>query len=375
MEIGTSNFRVVHASGRDWSYLTEACINELGDIQSGENIGFVYVTDALDERVSAILGRLREKTGISQWVGTVGFGICVSGIELFDIPAIAIMLGRLPQESFRVLSSITSSNKELPEEIIAWSKNHNPTLGIIHADPRASGIEESLNMIQEQTGCFLVGGMTSSRGAHEQISNDIMDGGVSGILFGSEIVAHTGLTQGCSPIGDTHFVTAAEQNVIYSLDNRPAFEVFKSDIGDLLSRDFSQVMGYIHVAMPIEGSDTGDYLVRSLMGISPDDESIAVGQYVKPGDRVMFVRRDGTSAIADLERMVSDLERRAYGASKAAFYFSCVARGPNLFGRGSVELKTIQGILGECSLIGFFANGEISNNRLYGYTGVLTLIG
>lgn len=375
MEIGISNFRVVHASGRDWSYLTEACINELGDTQSGENIGFVYLTDALEQNVTAILSRLREQTGISQWVGTVGFGICVSGIELFDTPAIAIMLGRLPQDSFRVLPSVRLGHNDLPEEIIAWSKSHNPTLGIVHADPRASGIEETLNFIQEQTGCFLVGGMTSSRGAHEQISNDIMDGGVSGVLFGSEVVAHTGLTQGCSPIGDIHFVTAAEENIIYSLDNRPAFEVFKSDIGDLLSRDLSKVMGYVHVAIPIEGSDTGDYLVRNLIGISPDDESIAVGQSVKPGDRVMFVRRDGASAIADLKRMASDLERRASGTPKAAFYFSCVARGPNLFGKGSVELKTIQGILGEQSLIGFFANGEISNNRLYGYTGVLTLIG
>jgi small ligand-binding sensory domain FIST len=29
--------------------------------------------------------------------------------------------------------------------------------------------------------------------------------------------------------------------------------------------------------------------------------------------------------------------------------------------------------LGAFPLVGFFANGEISNNRLYGYTGVLTL--
>ena len=142
MEIGISNFRVVHASGRDWSYLTEACINELGDTQSGENIGFVYLTDALEQNVTAILGCLREQTGISQWVGTVGFGICVSGIELFDIPAIAIMLGRLPQDSFRVLPSIRLNHNEIPEEIIAWSKSHNPTLGIVHVDPRASGIEE-----------------------------------------------------------------------------------------------------------------------------------------------------------------------------------------------------------------------------------------
>lgn len=102
MEIGISNFRVVHASGGDWRDLTEACMNQLGDTQSGENIGFVYVTDALDKNVRAIVDLLRGQTGISQWVGTVGFGICVSGIELFDTPSIAIMLGRLPPDSFRV---------------------------------------------------------------------------------------------------------------------------------------------------------------------------------------------------------------------------------------------------------------------------------
>jgi small ligand-binding sensory domain FIST len=29
--------------------------------------------------------------------------------------------------------------------------------------------------------------------------------------------------------------------------------------------------------------------------------------------------------------------------------------------------------LGDIPLVGFFANGEISHNRLYGYTGVLTV--
>ena len=33
----------------------------------------------------------------------------------------------------------------------------------------------------------------------------------------------------------------------------------------------------------------------------------------------------------------------------------------------------LQAQLGEVPLVGFFANGEIANHRLYGYTGVLTL--
>lgn len=33
----------------------------------------------------------------------------------------------------------------------------------------------------------------------------------------------------------------------------------------------------------------------------------------------------------------------------------------------------IQQQLGDFPLVGFFANGEIYNGRLYGYTGMLTL--
>ena len=76
----------------------------------------------------------------------------------------------------------------------------------------------------------------------------------------------------------------------------------------------------------------------------------------------------------DLKRMVADVKRRTDTAPRAALYYSCVSRGPNLFGQDSVELTTIADVLGDVPLIGFFANGEISNNRLYGYTGVLSLI-
>jgi small ligand-binding sensory domain FIST len=89
----------------------------------------------------------------------------------------------------------------------------------------------------------------------------------------------------------------------------------------------------------------------------------------------MFVRRDGPAAMEDLDRMLADVTRRAGGTPKAALYYSCVARGPNLFGPDSEELKAVQAAIGEDTpLVGFFANGEISKNRLYGYTGVLTLI-
>jgi small ligand-binding sensory domain FIST len=46
-----------------------------------------------------------------------------------------------------------------------------------------------------------------------------------------------------------------------------------------------------------------------------------------------------------------------------------------MFGTPNSELGLISDALGDFPLVGFFANGEISHDRLYGYTGVLTLFG
>ncbi|MDA0652349.1 MAG: FIST C-terminal domain-containing protein [Proteobacteria bacterium] len=371
MDVIAQSFQVAQASGGGWEDLTDGC---LGPLPAGANLGFVYVTDALDEGLRLILKRLRAETRIHHWVGTIGFGICVSRTELFDVPAMAIMVGAVPRDSFCLLPAIGPDDLDLPDPVVSWAETHTPMLGVVHADPRVPDLEAIFTRIQNRTGCFLVGGMTASRGVQEQIADEVMDGGVSGILFGSDISVVTGLTQGCSPIGPTHQVTGGSDHVLHSLDDRPALEVFREDIGELLSRNLDRIGGYVHAAIPIKGSDTGDYLVRNLLGLYPDQGWVSIGERLDIGDRVMFVRRDGASALADLKRMVADVKRRADTPPRAALYYSCVARGPNLFGQGSVELKTIADILGDVPLIGFFANGEISNNRLYGYTGVLSLI-
>ncbi|MCH8038515.1 MAG: FIST C-terminal domain-containing protein, partial [Proteobacteria bacterium] len=149
--------------------------------------------------------------------------------------------------------------------------------------------------------------------------------------------------------------------------------VFKAEIGELLAHDLRRVGGYIFAAFPISGSDTGDYLVRNLTGIDLAKGRISVAEEIEPGRRILFCRRDHDTAQSDLRRMVREVKQRAGAAPKAGLYFSCVARGPNLFGSDSEELRLIRDELGEIPLAGFFGNGEIFHNRLYGYTGVLAL--
>jgi small ligand-binding sensory domain FIST len=374
MDAITEAFRVAHASGGDWQDLTESCLRQLGGSAPGCNLGFVYVTDSIDEDLHHVVRRLREATRIHHWVGTIGFGVCANGEELFDMPGMAVMVGTLPPEDFRILPCVTDAHAPLPDDVRRWAAERRPALGIVHADTRHPALEPLFDAIQRESGCFLVGGLTASRGELGQIAGEVFDGGVSGLLLSGDVEVACGLTQGCTPIGPAHQVTEGRDNILMALDGRPAFEVFREDIGELLARNLERAAGYVHAAVPITGSDTGDYLVRNLIGVYPEQGWVAIGERVAEIDRVMFVRRDGASAMTDLTRMAEDLRRRAARRPRAALYFTCVARGPNLFGRGSVELKTIARILGDVPLVGFFANGEISNARLYGYTGVLALI-
>ena len=100
---------------------------------------------------------------------------------------------------------------------------------------------------------------------------------------------------------------------------------------------------------------------------------LAIAAGVEEGERVMFCRRDAAAAEEDMCRMLTELERALEGPPLGGVYYTCLARGPNLLGADSKELKLIEAALGSFPLVGFFGNGEISHNRLYGYTGVLTL--
>lgn len=395
METDTQTFCLGHAADADWETLVRSCVVQIGDIPTGANLGFVYVTDTLDGDLPLIADRLRDATGVEHWVGTVGFGVMVGGREYFETPALVAMVGALPEESFRILPTVDTPGDPLPDNVMNWAGRANPVLGIVHADPRNAYIADILNAITDDTDAYLVGGLTASRGKQAQIADRPTEGGVSGVLFGEDVRLVTGLSQGCSPVGGIHQVTKADDNILIELDGRPALDVFREDIGEVLSRNLERVSGYIHAALPIAGDDTGDafgdgsgkdpdtesaddpgdYLVRNVVGIDPGNKLVAIGERIAAGDRVMFVRRDGPAAAEDLDRMLADVTARAQGRPKAALYYSCVARGPNLFGADSEELKAVQAALGDdVPVVGFFANGEISKNRLYGYTGVLTLI-
>jgi small ligand-binding sensory domain FIST len=368
-------FRLGHAAGADWHSALESALAQALPAPTGANLGFVYASDLLAEDFAAIVATCRARSGVAQWVGTTGLGVCATGREYHDTKAVAVLLGAFPPESFELFST----RRAAPDEAQERSKPEHAQakeggFGVLHGDPRDPNLLGCIPAISDLAGGWLIGGLTASRGAFPQAAGTVEDGGLSGVLFDERVPILTGIAQGCEPMGPYHRVDACDEHAVLLLDDRPAYEVFCDEAGPLIARDPRRAAGTIFAGLPVEGSDRTDYVVRNLLGVDPRRGSVAVAAPIETGQRLMFCRRDPQAARGDLARMLSDLARRlGRRTPRGALYFSCVARGERLFGGPSAELAAIAQTIGPVPLVGFFGNGEIARDQLYAYTGVLTL--
>lgn len=369
-------FASAYSEQWEWQQAVDDCLQQIDNKAQGATLGFVYVADHFVPHLQSIHDTLKDRTGVANWLGTVGIGICSSGRESYEQPALSLMLTDIQPQQFRLFNSLDKDLQQFSNEHGQWYAKHDAHLAVLHGDPFNTSLPELISQLAHTLpNGYLVGGLTSSRGDNLQIAEcGLTKDSVSGVIFSEQVAVATALTQGCSPVAGRRQITECKRNIIISIDEQPALEVMKADIGEQLSQDMTTIGERIFVGFPVKGSDTGDYLVRNLMGVDENNKLIAVGEMLTDGQEIMFCRRDSESAREDMQRMLQNLKKRVSGQTiKGALYFSCLGRGRSLFGPDSAELGMIKAEFGDIPLTGFFCNGEIAHDQLYGYTGVLTI--
>jgi small ligand-binding sensory domain FIST len=398
-------FIVGHATHPDWRAALSLAAAQV-DAQLAQppgraapTLGFIYLTDHYAATAEALLAALRQRWPGVAWVGCVGVGVAASGVEYFDEPALALMLGAVPREQFEVFSGAQPLSRN-----DAFS-------ALVHADPGTPDLPDLLvEMSQRTRSGYLFGGLAASRNGHLHIADGVWQGGLSGAAFTQEVALVSRVTQGCQPIGPVRRITAAQRNLVLTLDGEPALPCLLRDLGAtgddpraLLPKLRSTLVGLSEEteAMLARGAQFGtDTRVRHLVGLDPARDALAVADLVRPGMRLAFCSRDVDAARRDLVRICSEIREelepqslelpavvesaqpRAATAAPAAsaaqhiagaIYVSCSGRGGPHFGGPSAELRIVKHALGDVPLVGFFAGGEIARHHLYGYTGVLTV--
>ena len=367
-----SSFASAICLGRDWRAVADSLGAGLTDARG--RLGILYTDESLASHLDEIAEVLRERTGVPDWVSAAGYGVIASGAEHFGEPGAVALVLDVAQDGYRLFAGGRNAGADLASHEAQWIADATMPLALAHVDPRHPEAMEAVEGLASGTGGFLVGGLTAAADDAPHRA-DGATGCLSGVaLSPAAFEIATALSQGCTPLGKARTVTRGKGNLLMELDGRPALDAFVEDIGEDLASDLRRVGGLIFAAIPVEGSDTADYTVRNLVGIDPTSKIVAIAEAVTEGGKVLFCRRDRKSAVDDMRRMAADLKRRVGNRPiRGGVYISCAARGPNQFAAPDRETEIIRDALGEFPMVGFFANGELNRDRIYAYTGVLTL--
>jgi small ligand-binding sensory domain FIST len=358
-------FRTALAIDEDALRATDKVADDLIAQGSGGSLGFVYVTDRLKSDLGTVVEKLREKTGVKDWVGTVGFGVIAGRSATYNEPAIAAMISTWSESAYKLYEGIPT--EPFSTDMFGMST------AIVHVDPRNRHFDDLLKSLATASQAYLLGGLTASRTKlYDQVAGAITQGGISGIILSPEVQVAIGVSQGCSAIGPIRTITDTFEGLVATIDGEPALQALLNDLSVTPDSDLRVLLQALHVGLPVPQCDTGDYVVRNIAGIDTERGYVAVADNIEVGQKMFFCRRNREAATKDLTAMVQKLHARS-SAPRGALYVSCCARGPNMFESAAEEVELVQSILGDIPMIGFYANGEIAGDRIYGYTGVLAL--
>ena len=169
---------------------------------------------------------------------------------------------------------------------------------------------------------------------------------------------------GWDPFGPQREITKSKDNVLFELDGKPALETYKEYLGEEQAKGLpgSGLLFPLNVTMPDDGSGKEVVVVRTLLAVNEDDQSMTFAGDMPTGTTAQFMKAnfdrlvDGASGAAERSIEGSNME-----GADLAILISCVGRKLILKERIDEETEAVQEALGSGAVqTGFYSYGEIS---------------
>lgn len=386
----------------------EAAVKEVSEqaqqlLQHPADLGLVFISSAFASEYSRLMPLLEEQLSVPLLIGCGGGGI-VGGRagqtqEVEGEVALSLALAYLPDVQLQTFHIDTENLPDLDGPPDAWSDligvspQDNPQF-ILFGSPNASGVNELLQGLDfAYPGAAKVGGLAdlNSFSGSSSLFCDFRhyQDGVVGVALSGAIVLETIVAQGCRPIGQPYHVVEGERNILLRLEEqgndascgltRTPLEILQAMFQDLSEEDRMLAQRSLFVGIAQSGFkqqlEPGDFLIRNLLGVDPRTGAVAIGDRVRPGQRIQFHLRDAEASAEDLEALLKRFQQQSRQAAPAgALMFSCMGRGEGLYKQPNFDSQLFGRYLQDVPLSGFFCNGEIGpvggTTFLHGYTSV-----
>lgn len=369
----------------------EACAQAMAQAGLANATGAVcFATTAHGAAFPLILRTTSQETRTAEVAGCSSMGVIAAEQEVESGPAVSVLVfGGDDIDAKRLfVPSLRGRGREVALEMAAAIK---PALGranllCVFADTYNLEPDPFLETLRAQLpGVTIVGGGASEDGSigetFQFCGDTVSSNSVAGMLISGDFDLNVGASLACTQIGPIHRVTAVRDNVLISLDDRPAYEVFAEAAGPLAD-DLRRALGFVFLGIPLEENaerlDRGRYLVRNIIGASAQHGVIAVAHHPEVGDRVGLVLRNAERARDDLKATLTEMRGRGAGPAAFGLYFDCVSRGAGLYNIPGHDSAYIRQYLGAIPIAGFFTGFEIGplgdDTGLLQYSGVLVLV-
>jgi small ligand-binding sensory domain FIST len=369
----------------------EQILKDLTEGISGQfDLGILFITPWQPYDPVELYNNVAKKIGIRRFLCCTCAGIIGTEREIEGRPAGSLLLARLPNVTIHpfYINQVELEGLQTPETLYNFFEiypNESPCF-LVLPDPFAIDTNRFLKVLNDAyKGSSIVGGLASAAsGPQENIL--ILDGqvyqeGLMGVVLSGSIKIETVVSQGCRPFGETFIVTKAKDNIIHELAGQPFYKVLESVLksGTDYDRHLAREAIFVGIAMNEYQQEfkRGDFLIRPVMAIDPNNGAGAIGDYISVGQTVQFHLRDAKTANEDLHELLKSQRIKTDQTPQGALVFSCNGRGLGLFKEHNHDIRIIQQHLGPVPAAGFFCAGEIGPvagiNFLHGFTNSMAL--
>ncbi len=198
-------------------------------------------------------------------------------------------------------------------------------------------------------------------------------------FYGNNLIYKSSSYGGWTKFGINRMVTQSSGNILYTLDDKPALEVYKTYLGENAKNLPSS--GLLFPLM-IKEEGYSEAKVRTILAINEEEQSITFAGDIPNNSEVMFMRASFEDLVNGAAKSSKMLNKEEFDLDNSVnIAISCVGRKLVLGQKTEDEIEAVLNNLSDkTSQVGFYSYGEISplgTNEcdLHNQTMTLTLIG
>lgn len=176
-------------------------------------------------------------------------------------------------------------------------------------------------------------------------------------FYGESIVAKSGCFAGWDEFGPERLITNSKANVLYSIDNQPALDLYKSYLGDFAS----DLPGSgLRFPMSVRENVDSTPLIRTLLAVDEEQQSLTFAGDVPEGHLCRLLKTN-MDLLIEHAGLAAESSKYEHSGEFLVVAVSCVGRRLVLGQLCEEELEIIRETLGDKAVItGFYSYGELS---------------